>query len=306
MPRNGCAAAPAPTRMPRRAHPGRHRHPQNPKGTAHLAAGRSREERCTCVGSLGGSSVEPRRPAYRVARSSARDWITTRTAMNSAWAARPASASAQRRDGGEDHEHHVEVAVPADDRPVAGREGQRHADQAGTEDDGDDQAGGREAEQGRRHHRHDPGSELDRAVRRGGSDARGGHHERMFATDARSPTVTWITATVPARDPSSARHPALRAGDVSRRARAPRRRCSPATCCSCPSAGGPRSPDSSCSEDVELEVAAGTAVRLARRDQAGQRARRHSGSRSRAAGPSTSAPRRAGSPTACSSAARRT
>ena len=57
-------------------------------------------------------------------------------------------------------------------------------------------------------------------------------------------------------------------------------------------------------EDVELEVVQAPAVRLARRDQAGQRAVERSGSRWRGGGRSTSAPRPAGSPTACSSGAR--
>ncbi len=116
------------------------------------------------------------------------------------------------------------------------------------------------------------------------------------------PPITYRSARSEAR---SDRHAALSSAECSRRGRRPRRRCWPATCSCCPSAGGSRSRASSSQRTSSSRWwrrrrssrAGGSSCATRWRVRAGRRA---------AGGRSTWVRRPAGSPTACSRPGRRT
>ena len=91
-----------------------------------------------------------------------------------------------------------------------------------------------------------------------------------------------------------------RSAGCSRRAAARRRRCSPARCGSAPHGARASKPGAARRRRRRADGRRGAALRLARRHQARQRARGERARRRRAAAASTSAPRPAASPTACS------
>ena len=142
----------------------------------------------------------------------------------------------------------------------------------------------------------------------GRADRRAGRWPRSPSRSAESPHSLIPACPVPClrRCRASGSTACCPSAGCSRRARARPRRCSPARCCCCPGARGPRSPaswsprTSSSSVRRRPRSSPAAAIKLANAldafglDGAGPRAR------------STSAPRPAASPTACSSAAPRT
>ena len=94
-----------------------------------------------------------------------------------------------------------------------------------------------------------------------------------------------------------------RNGECFHRGPAPPPRCSPATCCCCRTAGAPRSPGSWCRDDVEFELRGAAAVSSPAGASSWPTRSTRSGSTCAVRRRSTSAPRRAASPTVCSSGA---